>query len=80
MRGRGIRSFSRPVGALRFRETRQWNLELLAGLTEKEWSRYGIHCERGRESVRDMVLLYAGHDLNHAEQIRLASTAAGSAP
>jgi len=55
---------------VRFRENRAWTLELLAGLTPEEWSRYGVHSERGRESVRDMALLYAGHDLNHAAQIR----------
>jgi hypothetical protein len=55
---------------VRFRETRSWNLDLLAGLTPEEWSRYGVHSERGKESVRDMALLYAGHDLNHAAQIR----------
>jgi hypothetical protein len=77
MRYRGIAPWK---SIMRFRDTRQWNLELLAGLTAREWSRYGIHTERGRESVRDTVRLYAGHDLNHAGQITSALLAGGSAP
>jgi hypothetical protein len=61
----------------RYRQTRAWNLELLAGLTATEWSAYGVHAERGRESIRDMVTLTAGHDHNHFLQIeeRLAARA-----
>jgi hypothetical protein len=29
----------------------------------------GMHAERGRESIGDLVRLYAGHDLNHLSQI-----------
>lgn len=53
----------------RFRFMRQWNLELLESLGAHEWDRFGIHAERGRESIRDMARLYAGHDLNHMRQI-----------
>ncbi|MGZ8868796.1 MAG: DinB family protein [Thermoanaerobaculia bacterium] len=53
----------------RFDQMRAWNLDLLRGLRPEEWERYGIHSERGRESVRDMARLYAGHDLNHTLQI-----------
>ena len=67
-----LRYRSVPPGksVLRFRELRRWNLDLLGGLTVGEWSRYGNHSERGRESIRDMVRLLSGHDLNHAGQIR----------
>jgi hypothetical protein len=53
----------------RFDRMRAWNLALLRGLRPDEWDRYGMHSERGRESVRDMARLYAGHDLNHTLQI-----------
>jgi hypothetical protein len=61
----------------RYRETRRWNLELLAGLNADEWAAYGMHGERGRESIRDLVTLTAGHDENHCRQIeeRLAARA-----
>lgn len=36
----------------------------------------GMHAERGRESVERLMLMYAGHDLNHLAQIeRLLSEA-----
>jgi DinB superfamily len=64
----------------RFRQMREWNLDLFARLSAEEWSLSGVHSERGRESLRDMALLYAGHDLNHAGQIRaiVAPGAAGA--
>lgn len=54
----------------RFDQLRAWNLDLLRGLRADEWERYGMHSERGRESVRDMARLYAGHDLNHTLQVK----------
>jgi DinB superfamily len=52
-----------------FAAARQNNLRLYRSLTEADWNKYGIHSERGRESVRDVVFLNAGHDLNHLRQI-----------
>ena len=48
---------------------RKTNVELLKSLSEKEWKRFGIHSERGKENVEKMLLLYAGHDMNHLKQI-----------
>jgi len=48
---------------------RQANLALLRSLTPAEWNLYGIHAERGAESIRDIAMYYAGHDLNHFKQI-----------
>ena len=52
-----------------FRILRQANLALLRSLTPGEWNLYGIHAERGAESIRDIAMYYAGHDLNHFQQI-----------
>ena len=52
-----------------FRVLRRANLELLRSLTAEEWDIYGIHAERGVESVRDMAMHFAGHDINHFKQI-----------
>jgi hypothetical protein len=52
-----------------FRILRQANLALLRSLTPAEWNQYGIHAERGVESIRDIAMYYAGHDLNHFKQI-----------
>jgi hypothetical protein len=52
-----------------FRDLRLANLSLLRTLREEEWARFGVHAERGRESIRDIAAYYAGHDLNHFMQI-----------
>jgi hypothetical protein len=52
-----------------FRILRQANLALLRSLTAAEWNLYGIHAERGAESIRDIAMYYAGHDINHFRQI-----------
>jgi hypothetical protein len=52
-----------------FRTLRHANLALLGALTPPEWNLYGIHAERGAESIRDIAMYYAGHDLNHFKQI-----------
>ena len=52
-----------------FSAARENNLNLYRSLTESQWNKYGLHSERGRESVRDTVRLQAGHDLNHLRQI-----------
>ncbi|MEP7343862.1 MAG: DinB family protein [Gemmatimonadaceae bacterium] len=45
------------------------NLRLLRRLNDEELDRFGMHNERGPESVREMVRLLAGHDLLHRAQI-----------
>ncbi len=53
-----------------FRINRERNLRLLKSLPLKMWSRYGIHSERGKETIARITELMAGHDINHANQIR----------
>jgi hypothetical protein len=52
-----------------FTRVRAAQLQLLRGLTDEELDRSGMHAERGKESIRHLVALYAGHDLNHLAQI-----------
>ena len=52
-----------------FTAIRESMVRLLRGLTDEELERYGMHSERGRESVRHLLALYAGHDRNHLAQI-----------
>jgi len=52
-----------------FRVLRQANLALLRSLRPDEWDMSGVHAERGVESIRDMAMYYAGHDINHFKQI-----------
>jgi len=59
-----------PTEALiRFGVLRRANLALLESLAPEEWERMAIHSERGEESVKHMIRLYAGHDLVHRRQM-----------
>ena len=52
-----------------FRMLRESWLNLLAEVEETWLDRYGVHQERGKETIRHLLRLYAGHDLNHLQQI-----------
>jgi hypothetical protein len=52
-----------------FRAVRQANLALLKSLTPEQWQHYGIHSERGQETIEHIVRMIAGHDINHLQQI-----------
>jgi hypothetical protein len=52
-----------------FRVLREANLFLLKSLNPEQWKHYGMHSERGQESIENMVRIYAGHDINHLQQI-----------
>ena len=45
------------------------NLALLDSLTPEQWTLCGIHSEHGQESIEHIVRMFAGHDLNHLQQI-----------
>ncbi len=52
-----------------FRVVREANLALLKSLTPEQWKHYGMHAERGQETIEHIVRMFAGHDLNHLRQI-----------
>jgi len=52
-----------------FRVLRAANLVLLKSLTPEQWKHYGMHSERGQETIERIVLMFAGHDINHLQQI-----------
>jgi hypothetical protein len=52
-----------------FRVLREANLALLKSLTPEQWKHYGMHSERGQETVEHIVRMFAGHDVNHIQQI-----------
>jgi DinB family protein len=52
-----------------FRALREANLALLKSLTPEQWQHYGMHSERGQESVEQIARMCAGHDVNHLQQI-----------
>jgi hypothetical protein len=52
-----------------FRVVREANLALLKSLTPEQWKHYGMHAERGQETIERMVQMFAGHDINHLRQV-----------
>src|SRR5580693_10594706 len=52
-----------------FRVAREANLSLLKSLKPEQWKHYGMHAERGQETIEHVVRMLAGHDLNHIQQI-----------
>ncbi len=52
------------------RITRERMVRLLKSLPPSSWDLYGMHSERGKETVTRVVEMMAGHDVNHVKQIR----------
>ena len=44
-------------------------VDLLRRLTPDQWSRIYLHPERGRQSLDDMVTLYAWHGRHHVAHV-----------
>jgi len=60
-----------------FRVLRDANLALLKSLTPEQWKHYGMHSERGQETIEHIVRMIAGHDINHLQQIERILPAKG---
>ena len=52
-----------------YRTLREANLALLKSLAPEQWKHHGMHNERGPETVETIVKMFAGHDINHIQQI-----------
>jgi|SRR5579871_1355649 len=52
-----------------FRVLRENNLAMLKSLPKEKWENYGMHLERGKESIAHLTRMFAGHDTNHVVQI-----------
>ncbi len=52
-----------------FRVLRENNLAMLKALPPERWDRYGMHAERGKETVAHLARMFAGHDTNHILQV-----------
>jgi hypothetical protein len=52
-----------------FTVVRESHLALWNAMRDEEWEKFGIHEERGKETVARIVQHYAGHDVNHLNQI-----------
>jgi len=52
-----------------YRVLRGFNLALLQSLPPAMLKRYGMHAERGKETIAHYIRMMAGHDLNHLGQV-----------
>ncbi|MGC1448667.1 MAG: DinB family protein [Candidatus Sulfotelmatobacter sp.] len=52
-----------------FRVLRENNLAMLKALPREGWDNYGMHAERGKETIAHLARMFAGHDTNHVLQI-----------
>jgi hypothetical protein len=64
-----------------FRVLRENNLAMLMAIPHEAWDNYGMHLERGKETIAHMARMFAGHDANHALQIeRIVTQLKGARP
>ena len=62
-----------------FSATREWNIALIASMSQADLAKKLTHPERGEMTIQTVVETMAGHDLNHLAQLdRIASQAAGA--
>lgn len=52
-----------------FRVLRENNLAMLKALPRERWDNYGMHEERGKETLSHLTRMFAGHDANHVLQV-----------
>lgn len=52
-----------------FRTLRENNLAMLKEISRETWDNYGMHLERGKESIAHLTRMFAGHDTNHVLQV-----------
>jgi hypothetical protein len=58
-----------------FSALRDSNLRLWKSLAAEQLTKFGYHEERGRETVQDLLILVAGHDVNHLNQVQAIASA-----
>lgn len=52
-----------------FRALRENNHAMLKEIPRDKWDNYGMHQERGKETVSHLTRMFAGHDVNHVLQV-----------
>ena len=52
-----------------YQALRNANVKFLKGLSKEKYENFGMHEERGKETIVHIIRLEAGHDLNHLMQI-----------
>jgi hypothetical protein len=52
-----------------FTALRNWNLTLIRSLKPEQFVKPCLHPERGQETLRTLIEINAGHDINHLRQL-----------
>lgn len=52
-----------------FKTLRENNLAMLKEIPKETWDNYGMHLERGKETIAHSARMFAGHDTNHVLQV-----------
>ena len=52
---------------------RERNVQLLRMIPKELWENFGMHEERGKETITRLTEMIAGHDVNHLRQIEAMS-------
>ena len=42
---------------------------IVTALPRESWDNYGMHAERGKETIAHLARMFAGHDTNHVLQV-----------
>lgn len=58
-----------------FQAFRESNHRLLKSIPKASWENFGMHAERGKETVAHMTRMIAGHDVNHLRQVEQNASA-----
>jgi hypothetical protein len=53
---------------------RENNLAMLKEIPRETWDNYGMHLERGKETIAHLARMFAGHDTNHVLQVERIAT------
>ena len=48
---------------------RENNIAMLKTIPRERWDNYGMHSERGKETISHLTRMFAGHDTNHVLQV-----------
>jgi len=70
--------YDRPIEASieAFKSARRSTAEIMDRMSEADWQREGTHSEHGRYTLERWLEIYAPHAHKHAEQIKVARSAA----
>jgi hypothetical protein len=58
-----------------YRIERERNVQLLRMTPKEMWENFGMHEERGKETITRLTEMIAGHDVNHLRQIEAMAKA-----